>query len=85
MQDITVYVTSNCTYCVAAKRLLASRGLTFKEVDLTYNTELREQLSRENQGYRTVPMIFIGKTFIGGFDNLSQLDRSGKLDSYLKD
>ena len=79
MQDITIYVTTNCPYCVSAKRLLTSRGYPFKEIDLTHNMELRETLSRENQGYRTVPMIFIGTKFIGGFDNLAQLDQSGKL------
>ncbi len=84
MQEITVYVTTNCPYCVAAKRLLNSRGYPFKEIDLTDNTALREKLSKEQNGYRTVPMIFIGTTFVGGFDGLSKLDREGRLKSMVE-
>ena len=33
----------------------------------------------EKTGRRTVPQIFIGATHVGGFDDLSALDRDGKL------
>ncbi len=79
MQEITVYTTLICSYCHAAKRLLEQRGLAFKEVDLTNNPQLRQELSEANGGYRTVPMIFIGRDFIGGFTELAALDRSGTL------
>ena len=32
---------------------------------------------------RTVPQIFIGKTHVGGFDDLYSLDEAGKLDPLL--
>ena len=79
MQEIRGYTTITCGYCSAAKRLLQQRGLTFTEIDLTNDPELRSSLSCENQGYRTVPMIFIGQRFIGGFDDLNALDRRGEL------
>ncbi len=79
MQEITVYTTSVCPYCVAAKRLLQQRNYAYKEVNLERDPDLRMKLSSENGGYRTVPMIFIGSKFIGGFDQLTELDRSGKL------
>jgi glutaredoxin 3 len=34
-------------------------------------------------GRRTVPQIFIEDTHVGGFDDLSALDRAGKLDPLL--
>jgi glutaredoxin 3 len=34
-------------------------------------------------GRRTVPQIFIGDTHVGGFDDLSMLDREGKLSPLL--
>jgi glutaredoxin 3 len=34
-------------------------------------------------GRRTVPQIFIGETHVGGFDDLSALDKAGKLDPLL--
>ena len=34
-------------------------------------------------GRRTVPQIFIGEVHVGGYDDLSALDRAGKLDALL--
>jgi glutaredoxin 3 len=34
-------------------------------------------------GRRTVPQIFIGEVHVGGFDDLSALERAGKLDALL--
>jgi glutaredoxin 3 len=34
-------------------------------------------------GRRTVPQIYIGETHVGGFDDLSALDRAGGLDKLL--
>lgn len=84
MQEIIVYTTPVCSFCQAAKRLLSQRGLPFKEVDLGRDPELRMRLSAENGGYRTVPMIFIGKEFIGGFTELAELDRAGTLEAKAK-
>lgn len=79
MRPITVYTTPICSYCSAAKRLLTTRQLPYTEVDLSDDQALRERLSRENNGYRTVPMIFIGDDFVGGYTELAALDRAGTL------
>ncbi len=78
MPDVTVYTTSMCGYCVAAKRLLTSRKIPFKELDVTRDPEKRAWLV-ETTGRRTVPQIFIGDTAIGGYDDLAALDQSGEL------
>jgi glutaredoxin 3 len=36
-------------------------------------------------GRMTVPQIFIGKTHVGGSDDLHELERAGKLDALLAD
>jgi len=64
---------------VAAERLLKSRGVTEIEkiridLDPPRKTEMMERTGR-----RTVPQIYIGETHVGGFDDLSALDRAGKL------
>ena len=79
MQEIIVYTTNVCPYCTAAKNLLSRRGLNYREVDLTEDHDLRQKLMAENGGYRTVPMIFIGREFIGGYTDLVALERSGDL------
>lgn len=76
---VTIYTTHVCPYCVAAKRLLSQRGMAFDEVDLTDNEPLRRTLSAQNGGWRTVPMIFLGSKFIGGYTELVNLDRTGAL------
>ena len=76
---VLVYTTTSCSYCVAAKRLLSRLQIPFSEVDLTRNWALRERLSEDNDGYRTVPMIYVEGRFIGGYDQLSAMDRQGRL------
>ncbi|MEY4629904.1 MAG: hypothetical protein RIQ81_24 [Pseudomonadota bacterium] len=82
-KPIKVYVTTYCPYCVSAKNLLKTLGLSFAEINLDEDPELRMRLSRENNGWRTVPMIFIGDYFVGGFTDLKALHDSGKLKDHL--
>lgn len=76
---ISVYTTTVCPYCVAAKRLFSSLSLPFEEINLDDKPELRAKLSAENNGWRTVPMIFIRDKFMGGFDDVNALHQAGKL------
>ncbi len=80
---ITVYRTRFCPYCVMAARLLEQRGIAFDEVGLDDRPDKRAEIAQQT-GWRTVPMIFVGETFVGGFTELAALERSGKLDSMLE-
>ena len=80
MAKVTMYCTAVCPYCVAAERLLKSRGVTEIEkirVDLD-PAKFEEMLARAD-GRRTVPQVFIGERHIGGFDDTSALDQAGGL------
>jgi len=80
---IIVYSTQNCGYCRAATHFLRNvKEVDVEVVDLSGDWEARKALIAET-GHRTVPQIFIGETFIGGFDELRALDRGGKLDLLL--
>jgi glutaredoxin 3 len=76
--DVRVYTTNYCGYCRAAKSLLQQRGIAFQEIDCTDDPATRKWLI-EQTGQRTVPQIFIGGVPVGGFTELSGLDRAGKL------
>jgi len=78
MADVTIYTTRICGYCVAAKRLLRSRGVEYREIDVTADDEKRRWLV-ETTGRKTVPQIFIGEESIGGYEELVELVRSGEL------
>jgi len=76
---ILMYSTGFCPYCQRAEALLKARGVAEIEkvrVDLE-PARLDEMVNRT--GRRTVPQIFVGETHVGGFDDLSALDREGRL------
>jgi glutaredoxin 3 len=79
---IQMYSKSWCPYCRMAKRLLASKGQEWDEVDIEDEPERRREMV-ERSGRTTVPQIWIGGRHIGGFEDLSRLDASGELDPLL--
>lgn len=83
MQRVEIYTTPWCPYCVAAKRLLSRKGVSFEETDVSDDMAARQRMSMRANGRHTVPQIFIGGKHVGGSDDLHALDRSGKLDPML--
>ena len=82
MANVLVYTTASCPYCVMAKRLLTGKGVGYQEIRVDQDLGQREEMMRLS-GRRTVPQIFVGTTHVGGFDDLSALDRAGGLDPLL--
>jgi glutaredoxin 3 len=79
MQTVKMYTTAVCPYCVQAKRVLQSKGVTqIEEVRVDANPDERVKMM-EMTGRRTVPQIFIGSTHVGGCDDLMALDSKGGL------
>jgi glutaredoxin 3 len=67
-----------------AERLLKAKGVeVIEKIRVDMEPELRAEMMQKT-GRRTVPQIYIGDTHVGGFDDLSALDRAGKLDPLLK-
>ncbi len=84
MPPITIYTTPYCPYCVSAKRLLATKGAAFSEIDVSGDARAREALVAKAGGLTSVPQIWIGARHVGGCDDLYALDRAGQLDALLK-
>jgi len=82
MPAITIYSKPTCPYCDLAKRLLASKGQVWTEIDIEAEPQRREEMIARS-GRRTVPQIWIGDRHVGGFDDLAELDRTGELDRLL--
>ncbi len=82
MNNVRLYSTMICPYCIRAKLLLKARGIPYEDIDVTGDSQARAWLVQMT-GRRTVPQIFIGDEPIGGFDELSRLDRSGELQQKL--
>jgi glutaredoxin 3 len=74
-----MYSTAICPFCVMAERLLRARGVVeIEKIRVDADPEKRMEMTEKTRR-RTVPQIFIGSTYVGGFDELSALDRAGKL------
>ncbi len=81
---VLMYSTGVCPYCVMAERLLKAKGVDdIEKVRIDLDPEQRAQMMQKT-GRRTVPQIYIGDTHGGGFDDLSALDRAGKLEPLLR-
>ena len=78
MNKVTVYTTEPCGYCRQAKALLTKRGLSYDEINLARDADGRVELARRT-GMMTFPQVVIGEELIGGFDQLLEADRSGRL------
>lgn len=79
MAHVRMYSTRSCPYCQRAERLLKKRGIKkIEKIDVGGDRKLWKAMEKETQR-NTVPQIYIGERHIGGFDDLAELDMSGKL------
>ncbi|MHA6888938.1 glutaredoxin 3 [Ralstonia pseudosolanacearum] len=83
MAHVVMYSTTVCPYCVAAEKLLKQRGVAHIEKILIDREPGRREEMMMRTNRRTVPQIYIDDRHIGGFDDLSALDREGGLEPLL--
>jgi len=80
MAKVVMYCTAVCPYCVAAERLLKSRGVTdIEKIRIDLDPSRQQEMITRSNGSRSVPQVFINDQHIGGFDDTSALDAAGKL------
>ena len=82
MPRIHIYSTRWCGYCVRAKALLEQLGLAFEETLLDEDPHFRTTLHERTGGW-TLPQILVNERPIGGYSELWQLAKSGRLDELL--
>jgi len=82
MKEITVYTTDFCSYCERAKALLRRRGLTYTEINLARDAEVRAELAART-GLMSFPQVLIGDELIGGYTETAAAAESGRLDELL--
>ena len=84
MKNIIVYSGPMCGYCDAAKRLLARNNLEFTDIDISTKEGLRDEMTKKANGRRTIPQIFFNDEHVGGYQELRDLEKAGKLFSSLE-
>jgi len=83
MAKVHVYTSDACAYCSRAKALLNSKGIEYSETHIGLSDSDARRALAELTGRFTVPQILIDENPIGGWDELSALDRAGRLDGLL--
>lgn len=63
----TVYSKNECPFCVQSKMLLDRVGVNYEVVDIESSKDVYEEFKAH---YRTVPQVFNGSEYIGGFEAL---------------
>jgi len=85
MAQVRMYSTRSCPYCQRADRLLKKRGVKkVEKINVGGDRKLWKAMEKETQR-NTVPQIYIGDVHVGGFDELAELDRNGKLQTLLSE
>jgi len=86
MARILMYSTRVCPYCVRAEHLLAKKGIAADQIEkirVDEHPEQRAEMMRiTGRPYRAT--VFIGERYVGGFDDLAELDAAGELDPLLR-
>lgn len=83
MAEVEIYTQPYCPYCARALKLLAGKGVAFRQIDAPQGSAERKVAIERSGGRTSVPQIFIDQRHVGGCDDLMALDAKGGLDSLL--
>jgi glutaredoxin 3 len=83
MPKVEIYTGMMCGYCTRALRLLDSKDVVYKQIDVSMNAKLRGEMRGRAGGRTSVPQIFIDGMHVGGCQELYALEGAGKLDALL--
>lgn len=80
---VIMYSTRFCPYCMRARKLFKNKNIKYEEIILGLGNAKRREMEQKS-GRTSVPQIFINGQAIGGYDDMAQLNRDGKLDTLLE-
>ena len=63
-----VYGTKICLYCDKAENLLKTKELPFEKIYIDEDDNAKDYIVE--QGFKTVPQIWLDDKWIGGYDDL---------------
>jgi len=84
MKNVTVYMGPRCNFCDAAKRLLIRNNISFNEINVALEEGKRDEMLNKSNGRRTIPQIFFNEFHVGGYEELRDLEKKGKLLNLVK-
>jgi glutaredoxin len=68
LAKFNIYSIPNCLFCEKAKVCFDSLGIQYHEINLESDAEMKAWFKL--QGFATVPQIYAGAEYIGGYSEL---------------
>lgn len=75
--EVTVFTMNHCPFCLQLKLFLKRKGVEFREINTSGHPEILKDLQDETS-FLTLPQVFVGDLFLGGYDNIIELYQKGK-------
>lgn len=73
MDRVTIFGRPSCGFCVRAKELCEIKDIPYRFVDIIEEGISKADLEKTvGKPVETVPQIFVGQEYIGGFDQFSR-------------
>ena len=85
MVDIEMYYRDFCGFCARADRLLQSKNVEYRRINIWEVDGAKEEMIERSGGRRTVPQIFIDGQPVGGSDELFALDAGFGVEGHAAD
>ena len=79
MRTVTICTQTFCPYCIQLKMLFKSWGIPYNEINMSERPDEELKALRDETSFYTLPQVFAGDDFLGGYDNILSLYQSGKL------
>ena len=67
-----------CGFSAAVVQILTQAGVTFKDIDVLQDGDLREGIKEYTQ-WPTIPQLYVKREFVGGCDIVRDMYESGEL------
>lgn len=67
MNDIKVYSTNSCPWCVKAKKYLQSKNIDYKDINVSVDRDAAMEMVQKS-GQMGVPVLDINGNIVVGFD-----------------
>jgi glutaredoxin 3 len=67
-ETVTLYSSPTCSSCKEARAYLTQQGVTFRDVNVSADSNGLDELIKLTSGRRVVPVIAVGDRWMVGFD-----------------
>ena len=67
MKNVTIYSTSTCHFCHAAKEFFKEHSIVFTDYNVSLDSAKRDEMIQKS-GQMGVPVIFVDDEMVVGFD-----------------